>query len=113
MDADADHGRHARIMFLRVYEHMVQAVIIEDAVVDAFRGGALFIDILIGICAAGDIRVEPDIPFGPCFDDSPIFGIRAAGFAFGTMFFPIGAAPHEVTAGFVITVGLPAQIFLT
>ena len=113
MDADADHGRHAGIMFLRVYEHTVQAVIIEDAVVDAFRGGTLFIDILISICAAGDIRVEPDIPFGPGLDDSPVFGIRAAVFAFGTVIFPIGTAPHEVTAGIVIAIGLHAQIFLT
>ena len=42
----------------------MQAVIIEDAVVDTFRGSALLIDFLIGICAAGDISVEPDIPYG-------------------------------------------------
>ncbi len=108
MDADADHSRHVGIMFLRVYEHMVQAVIIEDAAVDTFRGSALFIDIFIGICAAGDIRVEPDILFGSGLDDSPILGIRAAVFTFGTVFFSIGAAPHEVTAGFVITIGFHA-----
>ena len=112
MDADADHGRHERIMLLRVCEHTVQAVTIEDAVVDALRGGALFIDILIGICATGDIRVEPDIPFGPGLDDSPIFGIRATVPAFGTVIFPIGAAPHKITAGLVITIGFHAQIFL-
>lgn len=46
MDADTDHGCHERIMLLCVYEHAVQAVIIEDAVVDTFRGGTLVIDLL-------------------------------------------------------------------
>ena len=112
MDADSNHGCHERIMLLCVYEHAVQTVIIEDAVVDAFCGGALVIDLLISIRAAGDIGVKPDIPFGPGLDDSPIFGIRAGVFTFGTMFFPVGAAPHEVTAGFVITIRLHAQLFL-
>ena len=111
MDADANHGCHERIMLLCMYEHAVQAVIIEDAVVNTFRGGALLIDLLIGICATGDTGVKPDIPVGPSLDDSPIFGIRAGVFTFGTMFFPVGAAPHEVTAGFVITIrhnGVPS-----
>ena len=77
MDADADHGCHVRIMLLRVYGHAVQPVIIEDAFVDTFRGGALLIDFLIGICATGDVGVEPDIPVGPGLDDPSIFGIRA------------------------------------
>ena len=112
MDADANHGRHEGIMLLCVYEHAVQAVIIEDAVIDTFRGSTLFIDLLISICAAWDIGVKPDIPFGSGLDDPPIFGIRAAVFAPGTMFFPIGTAPHEVTAGMVITIGLHTQFFL-
>ncbi len=99
MDTDPNHGCHERIMLLCVYEHAVQAVIIEDAVVDTFRGGALIINLLISICAAGDVGVKPDIPFGPGLDDSPIFGIGAGVFTFGTVIFPIGAAPHEVTAG--------------
>ncbi len=53
MDADSNHGCHERIMLLCVYEHTVQSVIIEDAVVDTFRGGALIINLLISICAAG------------------------------------------------------------
>ena len=100
-------------MFLCVYEHAVQAVIIEDAVIDTFRGGALVINLLISICATGDIGVKPDIPFGPGLDDPAIFGIRAAVFTFGTVFFPIGAAPHEVTAGFVTAIRFHAQVFLT
>ena len=56
MDADADHGRHVRIMLLRVHEHAVQAVIIKDTVVDAFRGCALFIDLPIGhLCHGGHL----------------------------------------------------------
>lgn len=112
MDADANHGCHERIMLLRVNEHTMQAVIIEDTVVDAFRGGALFIDLLIGICTAGEIGVKPYIPIRPGFDDSAIFGIRAGVFTFGTMFFSIGAAPHEVTAGLVKPIWLHAQLFL-
>lgn len=112
MDTDANHGCHERIMLLCVYEHAVQAVIIEDAVVNTFRSSALFIDLLISICAAGDIGVKPDIPFGPCLDDPPISGIRAAVSASGAVLLPIGAAPHEVTAGFVIAIGLHAQVFL-
>ena len=110
MDADADDGCHERIMLLRVYEHAVQAVPIEDPVVDTFRGSALLIDFLIGICAARDIGVKPDIPIGPCLDNPPIFRIRAGVFTFGTMFFPKGAPPHEVTAGSVMTIGFHAQL---
>ena len=85
---------------------------IEDAVVDAFRGGALVIDLLISICAAGDIGVKPDVPVGPGLDDPPIFGIRAAVFAFGAVLLPIGASPHEITGGFVIPIGPHAELFL-
>ena len=113
MNADANHGCHERIMLLCVYEHTVQVVIIEDAVVDAFCGGALLIDLLISICATGEIGVKPDTPIGPGLDDSPIFGICAGFFTFGTVLFFIGAAPHEVTAGPVIPIGLHTQIFLT
>ena len=113
MDADADHGCHERIMLLCVYEHTVQAVIIEYAVVDTFRGGALTINLLISICATRNIGVKPDIPFGPSLDDLPIFGAGAGVFTFETVIFPIGAAPHEVTAGFVITIRLHTQFFLT
>ena len=102
MDADTDHGCHERIMLLCMYEHAVQAVIIKDAVVDTFRGGALFIDFLISIGTTGESRVKPDIPFRPGLDDPSVFGIRAAVFTFGTVRFPIGAAPHEITGGFVI-----------
>ena len=58
MDADSNHGCHERIMLLCVYEHAVQAVIIEDAVIDTFRGGALIINFLISICAAGNVGVK-------------------------------------------------------
>ena len=53
VDADADHGRHEGIVLFRVYEHAMQAVIIEDAVVDTFCGSALIIDLLISLCATG------------------------------------------------------------
>ena len=68
---------HERIMLLFMYEHTVQSVIIEDAVVDTFRGGALIINLLISHLCRGERRCKPDIPFGPGLDDSPIFGIGA------------------------------------
>ena len=64
MDADSDHGRHERIMLFCMNEHMMQAVIIEDAVVDTFRGGALFIDFLISISTTGEIC--PYLPHRNC-----------------------------------------------
>ena len=112
MDADSNHGCHERIMLLRVNEHAMQAIIIENTVVDAFRGGALFIDLLISICAPGEIGVKPYIPIRVGFDDPAIFGIRTGVFTFGTMIFSIGAAPHKVTAGLVKPIWLHAQLFL-
>lgn len=60
----------------------------------------------------GDIGVKPDIPIEMGLDDPSVFGIRATVCAFGTVLLPIGAAPHEVTAGLVITIGLHAKVFL-
>ena len=37
MDADADYGRYESIVLLRVYEHAVQDLIIEDGYVRRFR----------------------------------------------------------------------------
>lgn len=51
----------------------VQAIIIEDPVIDAFRCGTLVINLFIGIRATGDIRVKADIPFRPGFYDPAIF----------------------------------------
>ncbi len=112
MKAYSDHGRRERVMFLRMDEHAVQSVIVQDAVVDTFRGGALVINLLIGIRATRDFGVKPDVPFGAGLDDPPVSGIRAAVFAFGTVVFAIGAAPDEVPAGFIITVWCHAQLFL-
>jgi len=109
MDADANHGDHERIMLLCVYEHTVKVVIIEDTVVDTFRGGALLIDISISICTTGHIAVKADILFGSGLDVPPIFGIHAVVFAYGTVSFSIWATAHEITAGTVITIGLHAE----
>lgn len=57
MNADANHGRHERIMLLRVYKHAVQTIIIQDTVVDAFRCGSLLIYFLISFRTPGDIRI--------------------------------------------------------
>lgn len=81
------------------------------AVVDTFRGGALTIDPLISIRAVGNVGVKPDIPFRSGLALSYI-GIRVAVFTFGTVSFPIGVAPHEVTAGTAIAIGLHVKFFL-
>ena len=52
--------------------HPVQFVVIQDPVVDSFCCGALVIDLLIGFCPAGDIRVETYIPFGLCLYNTAI-----------------------------------------
>lgn len=112
MDADANHGYHERRRTLCVYEHATQAVIIEDAVADTFRGSALFIDLFINICAMWDIGVKQDIPFGPILDATFIFEIRSAVFTFGTVFLPIGTAPHEAIAGSFMIIGIHAQFHM-
>ncbi len=112
MQAYSDHGCHERIMFFRMDEHALQAVTVQDVVIDAFRGSAMVIDLLISVRATRDFGVKPDVPFGAGLDDPPISGIRAAVFAFETVVFAIRAAPHEVSAGFVITVWSHAQLFL-
>lgn len=73
MLADADHGCHERVMLFRMDFQPVQAIIIEDPVIDAFRCGTQFINLYIGIRAMGDIRVKTDIPFRPGFYDLVIF----------------------------------------
>ena len=112
MDADPDHGGHKRVMLFCMDHHPVQPVIVQDAVVDPFRCGTLVINLLISVCAAGDFCIKPDIPFRSGFNDSPIFGIRTAVPVFGAVVFPIGASPHEIAAGTVITIGLHAEFFL-
>ena len=100
-------------MFFCVDEHAVQAIVVEDTVIDTLRGSPLVIDLLIGICATGDFRIKPDVPFKPDHNDPHIFGRRAAVSVFGAVFFSVRAAPHEVASGSVITIGLHVQLFLT
>ena len=99
MEADANYGCHERIMLLCVYEHLV--LIIEYAVVDMLRGGTLVIDLLIGICAAEDIGIKPDIQFRPELDVLSVFVRSTAVLTFGTVLFSIEAVPHKVTVGVV------------
>lgn len=74
MDADTDHGGKERIVFFPVYHHTLEPIVIEDPVVDAFGGGALVIDLFIGLGTAGNIGIQTDIPVRPCFDDPAISG---------------------------------------
>ncbi len=113
MDADSDHGGHERVVFFRMDHHAVQAIIVEDSVVDPFRCSTLVVDFFIGIRAARDIRIQAYIPFGPGLDDPAIFGRSTAVFTFGTMVFSKRTPPHEVAAGLVIAVGNHTQFFLT
>ena len=104
METNAYHGCHKRIMFLSVDFQPVQAVVVQDSVIDTFSSCALFINLFIGIRATGDISVKADIPFWSGFDDPPIFGRRTVMSASGCMIFSVGAPPHQASPGFVKTV---------
>lgn len=78
MDADPNYGGHEGVVFLCMDHHAVQAIIIEDPVVDPFRCRALVIDFFVGVRAAGDFRIKPDIPFRPGLNDTAIFGRSTA-----------------------------------
>ena len=112
MDADSNHGGHERVVFFCMDHHAVQAITVQDPVVDPFRCRTLVINLFIGFCSAWDICVQTDIPFGPGLDDPAIFGRSTALFAFGTMFFPERTPPHETAAGSVIAVGNHAHPLL-
>ncbi len=73
METYAYHGCHERIMLLSVYVQTVKSVIIQDAVVDAFRGSPLLIYFFVSIRAAWDVGIKPDIPFRFGFNDSSVF----------------------------------------
>ena len=64
MDADADHCGIKRIMVFTVYHHVVQPVIIQDAVVDSFGCCTLSVDSLVGLWTAGNIRAEGTVIAG-------------------------------------------------
>lgn len=74
MDADADHGSQEGIVLFPVDPQTMQAIVIEDAVVDPFCCRTLVVNLFIGIRAARDIRIQTDIPIRPCFDDPAVFG---------------------------------------
>lgn len=105
MKADANHGCEKRIMFLPVDDHPVQAIIIQDPVVDALGCCALVINFFVGISAAWDLRVETDIPLRPGLDDTAILCRGTAILTFRCMMFAQRAAPHEAAAGTVRAVG--------
>ncbi len=105
MDADPNHGGHERVVLFCMDHHAVQAIIVQDPVVDPFRCRTLVVNLFIGFCPAWDICVQADIPFGPGLDDPVIFGRSTAVFTCCTMLFPKRTAPHEVAAGFVIAIG--------
>ena len=105
MDADPDHGGHERVVLFCMDHHAVQAIIVQDSVVDSFRCRTLAVNLFIGFCPARDICVQTDIPFKPGLDDPAIFGRSTAVFTCYAMFFPKRTPPHKVATGFVIAIG--------
>ena len=91
----------------------MQAIIVQDPVVDPFRCRTLVVNLFIGFCPAWDICVQADIPFGLGLDDPAIFGRSTAVFTCCTMLFPKRTPPHEVAAGLVIAVWDHAFLLLT
>ena len=113
MDADANHSGHERVMLFCMDHHAVQAIIIQDPVVDPLRCRPLVINPFISFCPAWDLCVQADIPFRPGLDDPAVFRRSTAVFTFCTMVFPERAPPHEVAAGLVIAVWDHAFLLLT
>ena len=72
MNADANHCSEKRIMLLPMDLHPVQAIIIQDPVIDTFGCRALVIDFFIVSSTAWYIRVQADIPLRLCLDDTAI-----------------------------------------
>ena len=61
MQMQIHHG-HERIMVFAVVMHCMQPIVIQDAVVDALRCGAIIIGQHPLLCPAGDGRIKPDVP---------------------------------------------------
>lgn len=100
-------------MFFAVDHHAVQSIIIEDSVVDTFRCRTLVIDLFISVRTAGNRCVKPDVPIRFCLNDTSILRRRAAVFAFDSVVFSKGAAPHKIVLRSVIAIGEHAEPFLT
>lgn len=66
-------------MIPAAYFQALQAIVIENAVVDAFTGGTFLVNILILLGIPGDARLETEISFILYVDRAPI----AAWGAFG------------------------------
>ncbi len=104
MYADSDHGCHEGIMFFPVDHHAVQSIIVQDTVIDPFRSGALAVNLLICSCTTWDCCIKADIPVRFCLY-SPSIGRRRALVVTVVHFsHDERAAPHELSAGLVITV---------
>lgn len=91
----------------------MQAVIIEDPVVDAFRSGSLVIDLFISFRATRHICIKTDIPIRSCFYNTAIFNGGTAVFAFANMLFSKGTPPHKIALCFIIAIWNHAPSFLT
>lgn len=95
-----------------MYLHPVETVIIQDFVVEALSGSPLAVYFLISFSTARDRRVQPLIPVRFCLDNTSIFGGRTAVFAFISGFFPVRAAPDQITTGEIRTIGNHAEALL-
>lgn len=50
----------------------MEAIIVQDTVIDPFCGSTLTVNPLICICTAGGCSIKAAIPVGLCFDIPPI-----------------------------------------
>ena len=73
VNADANHSSEKGVMLFCVDFHLMQAVVIQNPVVNSFCRGALIVDFLISLRTAGDIGVETDIPFRFRLNNPAIF----------------------------------------
>jgi hypothetical protein len=66
-------------MIPAAYFQALQAIVIENAVVDAFTGGTLLVNILILLGIPGDTRLETEVSFILYVDCASIVARRAFG----------------------------------
>ncbi len=84
--------------------HAVQPIIIQDTVIDPFRSGALVVNLLICNCTTWNCCIKADIPVRFCLYNPSIGRRRALVVTVVHFSHDERAAPHELSAGFVITV---------
>ena len=100
MDVDSCNHRKEWITLSCMYLHIMQAIIIEDPVIDSFTGSTVVVDGFVFFCASGNRSVEPHIPGWLSVNTPPIWRFWAGITAGAFFLFSAGyrAAPFAAAA---------------